>query len=70
MVFEYWANIFVKVTLIQKLEVASEVLTSMESTYLAKVSLRVAEISNNMNDLMTKFSSVATLILPLTFGMP
>jgi magnesium transporter len=55
------------VTMVQKLEVHSEVIGSLESTYLAKVSISVAQSANDVNEIMKKFSSVGTIILPLTY---
>eukprot|EP00475_Leptophrys_vorax_P032092 TRINITY_DN4920_c0_g1_i1.p1 TRINITY_DN4920_c0_g1~~TRINITY_DN4920_c0_g1_i1.p1 ORF type:complete len:428 (+),score=108.59 TRINITY_DN4920_c0_g1_i1:204-1487(+) len=55
------------VTMVQKLEVHSEVIGSLESTYLAKVSISVAQSANDVNDIMKKFSSVGTIILPLSY---
>ncbi len=62
------------VRMLQKLEIASELLSSIQSTYLSNVSIDVAEASNNVNAVMKTLSSVATIILPLTlvtgmFGM-
>jgi len=54
------------VSMIDTLNTSSEILSSLESTYLAKVSIEVAEASNNVNGIMKKFSSVATIILPLS----
>lgn len=53
--------------MIQKLEMSTEMLSSLQSTYLAKVSIEVAEASNNVDEIMKKLSSVATILLPMTF---
>lgn len=53
--------------MIQKLEMATEMLSCLQSTYLAKVSIEVAEASNNVDEIMKKLSSVATILLPMTF---
>eukprot|EP00455_Lapot_gusevi_P002908 TRINITY_DN11201_c0_g1_i1.p1 TRINITY_DN11201_c0_g1~~TRINITY_DN11201_c0_g1_i1.p1 ORF type:complete len:315 (+),score=23.49 TRINITY_DN11201_c0_g1_i1:65-946(+) len=55
------------VVMLQKLEVAGEMLRSLQSTYMNKVSIQVSESSNAINDEMKRFSSVATIILPLSF---
>jgi magnesium transporter len=62
------------VRMLQKLEIASELLSTLQSTYLSNVSIDTAEASNNVNAVMKTLSSVATIILPLTlvtgmFGM-
>lgn len=55
------------VMMVQKLDVANELLTSLEATCLARASIEVADAANNANSVMKKFSSVATIILPMTF---
>lgn len=55
------------VSMIQKLDVASELLTSLQSTFLSKVSLEMAESSNQANVVSQTFSSIATMVLPLSF---
>ncbi|CEP02446.1 Phytochrome chromophore attachment site domain-containing protein [Plasmodiophora brassicae] len=54
-------------TMIQKLDIASEMLSALQSTYLAKVSIEVSEASNKVNVVMKNISSVATVMIPLTF---
>eukprot|EP00474_Spongospora_subterranea_P010559 CRZ11017.1 hypothetical protein [Spongospora subterranea] len=54
-------------TMIQKLELSQDLLNSLQSTYLAKVSIEVAKASNNINLVMKNISSFATAFLPMTF---
>lgn len=64
----YFRDIYDHVlVMLNKLEMSSDLLSTLESTYLAKVSIEVSVISNSMNQVMKRFSSVATVILPLTF---
>jgi len=54
------------VRMLQKLEIANELLSSLQSTYLSNISIDVAEASNNVNAAMKSFSAVATIVLPLS----
>jgi Mg2+ and Co2+ transporter CorA len=54
------------VTMLQQLELASELLGSLQNTYLSNVSIDVSEASNNVNELMKQLSGVATIIMPLS----
>lgn len=53
--------------MVQQLEVDHETVSTLEATHLARVSIEVAKNANKMNQVMKKFSSVATIILPLSF---
>jgi len=50
----------------QRLDVSKEMLNNLHQTYLSRVSLEMAEASNQVNYLMKKFSAVGTVVLPLT----
>jgi magnesium transporter len=57
-----------------QVEAASELLSSLQNTYLANVSIDVAEQSEQSNEIMKNLSAVATIVLPLSliagmFGM-
>jgi len=53
-------------TMLATIDGCADFLNNLNQTYLAKVSIEVAEASNRMNDVMKKFSAVATVMLPLT----
>jgi Mg2+ and Co2+ transporter CorA len=53
--------------MISKLQISTEFVASLESTYLAKVSIEMADTSNQFNEVMKKLSLTATILLPLTF---
>jgi magnesium transporter len=53
--------------LFDDIEMAKEQLTHLTNTYLARVSIQMAEVSNQLNGIMKKFNAMATIILPLTF---
>ena len=55
------------VLMVQKLDADNEAVSGLEATHLARVSIEVSKISNSMNQVMKKFSSVATIFLPLSF---
>eukprot|EP00455_Lapot_gusevi_P021612 TRINITY_DN2264_c0_g1_i4.p1 TRINITY_DN2264_c0_g1~~TRINITY_DN2264_c0_g1_i4.p1 ORF type:complete len:196 (+),score=43.96 TRINITY_DN2264_c0_g1_i4:94-681(+) len=55
------------VVMLQKLDLAREVLDTLQNAYMAKVSIAMAESANYTNHSMQKLSSVATIILPLSF---
>jgi Mg2+ and Co2+ transporter CorA len=55
------------VMMIQKLQIMNEVLTSLEETYLAKISIEMAKTSNEVNDVMKKLTLFASIIVPMTF---
>eukprot|EP00475_Leptophrys_vorax_P040127 TRINITY_DN7399_c0_g1_i1.p1 TRINITY_DN7399_c0_g1~~TRINITY_DN7399_c0_g1_i1.p1 ORF type:complete len:629 (+),score=139.20 TRINITY_DN7399_c0_g1_i1:1610-3496(+) len=55
------------VLMVQQLEVDHETVSTLEATHLARVSIEMAKTANSMNHVMKKFSSVATIILPLSF---
>jgi len=48
----------------KKISAASEMLSNLNSSYLAKVSIEMAEFSNKTNDILKKFTAVGTLMLP------
>lgn len=48
------------------MEAASELLGSLQNTYLANVSIDVAEQSKQSNEIMKNLSAVATIVLPLS----
>eukprot|EP01118_Nematostelium_gracile_P016156 TRINITY_DN662_c0_g1_i1.p1 TRINITY_DN662_c0_g1~~TRINITY_DN662_c0_g1_i1.p1 ORF type:complete len:412 (-),score=104.80 TRINITY_DN662_c0_g1_i1:227-1462(-) len=50
----------------QKVEVSKEMLINLHQTYLARVSLEMAEASNAVNAIMKKFAAITTLFMPLT----
>ena len=49
-----------------QVEAASELLSSLQNTYLANVSIDVAEQSKQSNEIMKNLSAVATIVLPLS----
>jgi Mg2+ and Co2+ transporter CorA len=55
------------VMMIQKLQIMNEVLTSLEATYLAKVSIEMSKASNNVNDIMKKLTVFGSVVVPGTF---
>jgi Mg2+ and Co2+ transporter CorA len=55
------------VLMVQKLDADHEAIAGLEATHLARVSIEVSKVSNSMNQVMKQFSSVATIILPLSF---
>ena len=60
--------------MLQKLEFGREMLASLHSSYMTRISVEVAATSNRINKTMKKLTSVATIILPMTlvtglFGM-
>lgn len=62
------------VTMLHKIDAASDLLASLQSTYLANVSIDVSDASNKTNGTMRTLTAVATIVLPLTliagiFGM-
>lgn len=54
------------VTMLHKVESASDLLAALQNTYLANVSIDVSEASNDANAVMKNLSAVATIILPLS----
>ena len=54
------------VTCLHRVEAASELLSSLQNTYLANVSIDVAEQSKQSNEIMKNLSAVATIVLPLS----
>jgi len=50
----------------EKLSLSKETLNNAHTTYLARVSVEVAEASNEVNFIMKKFSAVATVFIPMT----
>ncbi|KAH3744227.1 Mg2+ transporter protein [Pelomyxa schiedti] len=62
------------VRMLEKLKICNSLLDSVSQTYVAKVSIAVAELSNAANATMKAFGAVATLFVPLScvtglFGM-
>eukprot|EP00475_Leptophrys_vorax_P029095 TRINITY_DN4246_c0_g2_i2.p1 TRINITY_DN4246_c0_g2~~TRINITY_DN4246_c0_g2_i2.p1 ORF type:complete len:616 (+),score=145.60 TRINITY_DN4246_c0_g2_i2:20-1867(+) len=55
------------VMMIQKLQISNEVLTSLESTYLAKVSIEMSQSANEVNEVMKKLTLFASIVVPMTF---
>ncbi|XP_049851049.1 uncharacterized protein LOC126324745 [Schistocerca gregaria] len=53
--------------MLSNLEQARETVAHLTHTYLAKVSIEINMTANEQNDVMKKFSAMATVILPLTF---
>eukprot|EP01111_Echinosteliopsis_oligospora_P011711 TRINITY_DN3925_c0_g1_i1.p1 TRINITY_DN3925_c0_g1~~TRINITY_DN3925_c0_g1_i1.p1 ORF type:complete len:307 (+),score=34.87 TRINITY_DN3925_c0_g1_i1:378-1298(+) len=51
----------------QKLKLARETLGSLNSVYLAKVSIELATVSNEMNVVMRALGGISAIFLPLTF---
>lgn len=49
-----------------EIEAARETLGNLNNTYLARVSIEVAEASNGMNVVMKKFNAMAAIVLPMT----
>jgi hypothetical protein len=52
--------------MLDEIESARETLNNLNNTYLARVSIEVAEASNRMNVVMKKFNAIATILLPMT----
>eukprot|EP01117_Protostelium_nocturnum_P004934 TRINITY_DN1788_c0_g1_i3.p1 TRINITY_DN1788_c0_g1~~TRINITY_DN1788_c0_g1_i3.p1 ORF type:complete len:387 (+),score=84.23 TRINITY_DN1788_c0_g1_i3:127-1287(+) len=50
----------------EKLHNAKEMVNNLHSTYLARISVEVAEYSNQVNKIVKKFGAVATIFIPLT----
>eukprot|EP00475_Leptophrys_vorax_P032094 TRINITY_DN4920_c0_g2_i3.p1 TRINITY_DN4920_c0_g2~~TRINITY_DN4920_c0_g2_i3.p1 ORF type:complete len:145 (+),score=34.78 TRINITY_DN4920_c0_g2_i3:124-558(+) len=55
------------VTNLGKLEDLHAACSGSEGTYLAKVSITVGNNANDMSNIMKKFSSVGTILLPITY---
>lgn len=60
--------------MLQQLSVARELLEASLNTYSIKVGIETAVVTYRINDVMKRFSSVATILLPLSlvaglFGM-
>jgi len=53
------------VTMLHKVEAASDMLLSLQSTYLANVQIDVAEAGNDANDVMQNLTAVGAIMLPL-----
>ncbi|PRP79549.1 hypothetical protein PROFUN_12782 [Planoprotostelium fungivorum] len=58
----------------EKLHNSKEMVNNLHSTYLARISVEVADYSNQVNKIVKKFGAVATIFIPLTliaglFGM-
>eukprot|EP01113_Clastostelium_recurvatum_P021380 TRINITY_DN2532_c0_g1_i3.p1 TRINITY_DN2532_c0_g1~~TRINITY_DN2532_c0_g1_i3.p1 ORF type:complete len:575 (-),score=119.86 TRINITY_DN2532_c0_g1_i3:22-1746(-) len=58
----------------QKLKLARNLLSELNSTYMAKISIELSEASNRVNIIMRKFAVISSIFLPLTlisgiFGM-
>eukprot|EP01106_Pelomyxa_sp_JSP_P012077 TRINITY_DN3265_c0_g2_i2.p4 TRINITY_DN3265_c0_g2~~TRINITY_DN3265_c0_g2_i2.p4 ORF type:complete len:100 (-),score=41.11 TRINITY_DN3265_c0_g2_i2:145-444(-) len=53
--------------MLEKLKIAASLLESANQTYLAKVSIAVAQGANAANDVVKCFGAVATLFVPLSF---
>lgn len=53
------------VTMLHKVEAASDMLVSLQNTYLANVQIDVAEASNDANTVMKNLTAVGAIILPL-----
>jgi len=51
--------------MLDEIENSRETLSNLNNTYLARVSIEVAEASNNMNEVMKKLNAVTVLFLPL-----
>jgi hypothetical protein len=54
------------VIMLHKLDAAIEVIVTLQSTYLAVVSIDVAAVSNEGNSAMKTLSASATILLPLS----
>jgi len=54
------------VLMIQRLEMANEMLNNTSSLYLAMISIEIAATDQKMNEAMKCFGAVATIMLPLT----
>jgi hypothetical protein len=52
--------------MLHKLDAAIEVIVTLQSTYLAVVSIDVAAVSNEGNSAMKTLSASATILLPLS----
>jgi len=48
----------------KKITAANEMLTNLNSTFLAKISIEMSEYSNKTNNVLKKFTAVGTLMLP------
>jgi len=53
--------------MLERLDVANELVSSLQNIYLSNVSIDVAEASNDTNNAMQSLSAVATIVLPMTF---
>ena len=53
------------VTMLHKVEAASDMLGQLQNTYLANVQIDVAEASNDANSIMKNLAAVGAIILPL-----
>jgi len=51
----------------EKISVSKDTLNNLHQTYLARISIEVAEASNQVNGVMKTFSAVATIFIPLNF---
>jgi len=54
------------VLMIERLDMASEMLNNTSSTYLTILSIEIAATDQKMNEIMKCFGAVATIMLPLT----
>jgi len=54
------------VLMLQQLQHAENVLNNVSSTYLALISIKMSESSHKLNEVMKRFSAVATIVIPLT----
>jgi Mg2+ and Co2+ transporter CorA len=52
--------------MLHKLDASIEVIVTLQSTYLAVVSIDVAAVSNDGNKAMKTLSAAATILLPLS----
>ncbi len=52
--------------MIHKIEAASDLLVSLQNTYLTNVSLEVSEASSDANNVMKNLSAITAMILPLS----
>jgi len=50
----------------ENLSIANDILGNVESMYMGQLSMMMTESSNKVNDVMKKFSSMSTIVLPLT----
>lgn len=53
--------------MLNKLQLSGDLLSTLESSYYAKISIEVSVTSNKMNQVMKQFNLVATIVLPLSF---